>query len=85
VWLERQPGAAAARVTRLTVQESADGGRTWRAVPLARTGDHWAATIANPTAPGYVALRATVADSAGDTVTQTILRAYAVTRRGSSR
>jgi hypothetical protein len=81
LWVSREPGAAASRVTRLTVQASADGGRTWHRVALARAGGHWVATMHNPATPGYLSLRATAADGAGDTVTQTIIRAYAVARR----
>lgn len=81
LWVTGEPRTGKARVIRLTLRASADGGRTWHPVPLARAGDHWVATMHNPATPGYVSLRSTAADGAGDTVTQTIIRAYAVTRR----
>ncbi|HEV2377876.1 MAG TPA: hypothetical protein VGS19_37645 [Streptosporangiaceae bacterium] len=80
LWVDRQPGAVPVPVTRLTVQVSADGGRSWQPVVLSRACGHWVATVRNLATPGYMAVRATVADNAGDRVTQTILRAYAVTR-----
>lgn len=79
LWVTGETRTGRARVTRLTVQASADGGRTWHPVTLARAGDHWVAALHNPATPGYVSLRSTAADGAGDTVTQTIIRAYAVT------
>ncbi len=78
VWVTREPGATAARVTGLTVQVSFDDGRNWHRIPLTRVAGHWLATIHNPAESGYASLRATAADSAHDTVTQTIIRAYAV-------
>ena len=62
----------------LAVQVSFDDGRNWRRIPLTRAGGHWLATIHNPAESGYASLRATAADGAHDTVTQTIIRAYAV-------
>jgi len=61
------------------VLASFDGGLDWHRVRLVRIGGHWLAAIHNPAKPGYVSLWATAADSAQDTVTQTIIRAYAVT------
>lgn len=81
LWVTGEPRTGKSRVTRITVQASADGGRTWRPVTLARAGDHWVATMHNPATPGYVSLRSTAADGTGETVIQTIIRAYAVTRR----
>lgn len=76
VTVERQPGAPAATVAALTVDVSYDGGKTWRKADLHRKGAGWAATLRHPTGPGYVSLRATARDSAGNTVTQRIIQAY---------
>ncbi|MEU8837357.1 hypothetical protein, partial [Streptomyces sp900116325] len=77
VAVERQPGAAPADVTTLTVQVSYDDGATWSAVPLLNSGGNAVITIENRP-ESAVSLRATAKDSAGDSVTQTILRAYLV-------
>ncbi|MFE0145552.1 S8 family serine peptidase [Nonomuraea sp. NPDC059007] len=76
--IERNPGSARAAVTSVRLEMSVDDGANWRPVPVGRAGRDWRAVLTNPGTPGFVSLRAAVADSAGDTVTQTILRAYAV-------
>ncbi|MFG3686666.1 S8 family serine peptidase [Micromonospora sp. NPDC047740] len=76
VTVERQPGAPAATVAALTVDVSYDGGKTWRKADLHRTGAGWAASVRHPAGPGYVSLRATARDSAGNTVSQRIIQAY---------
>ncbi|NUW37412.1 S8 family serine peptidase [Nonomuraea sp. SMC257] len=78
VSLQRNPGAPAARATSITVETSFDDGASWRPVRLVRSGSGWTARVANPAAPGFVSLRAKVTDAAGDQVTQTITRAYAI-------
>jgi hypothetical protein len=67
-----QPGAAVGSPASLTVEASFDDGATWRQVPVAGG----AAKIRHPRGDGFVSLRATAADSAGNTVTQTVIRAY---------
>jgi hypothetical protein len=52
-----------------------DEGATWQRVPLARAGDRWRAKLFPATA-GSVSLRAEASDVAGNSVRQTILRAY---------
>ncbi|MFC6933914.1 hypothetical protein ACFQHO_28535 [Actinomadura yumaensis] len=79
VRVEHQPGAASARVVSVTVEASADGGGQWRPVRLREDGDHWVADVQNPSG-GKVSLRATARDADGNTVTQVIENAYAVTR-----
>ncbi|MFI9559254.1 S8 family peptidase [Nonomuraea endophytica] len=76
--VERNPGSASAKVVSIRLEMSADEGANWRPVPVIRIGRDWRAVLTNPSAPGFVSLRAAVTDSAGDTLTQTILRAYAV-------
>jgi hypothetical protein len=67
-----QPGAAVGAPASLTVEASFSDGATWRRVPVVGG----AAKIPHPSGDGFVSLRATAADSAGNTVTQTIVRAY---------
>jgi hypothetical protein len=73
-YVERQGGGAGSR---LAVETSTDDGRTWRPAPAIRSGDHWTVVVRNP-ASGYVSLLASAADDAGNTVRQTVIRAYAV-------
>ncbi|MET8118765.1 S8 family serine peptidase [Micromonospora sp. NPDC005291] len=76
VRVEPQPGAPAARVKKLTVDVSYDGGKTWRAAQVRNGGHGWTATVRHPAGPGYASLRATARDAAGNTVTQRIIQAY---------
>ncbi|MEV4357971.1 hypothetical protein [Nonomuraea sp. NPDC049625] len=78
MWVERNPGTTKVRVNSIRLEVSADDGATWRPVPVTRTGSGWIATLTNPPAAGFVSIRAAVTDTAGDGVTQTITRAYAV-------
>ncbi|MCU7726921.1 S8 family serine peptidase [Actinoplanes sp. KI2] len=76
--VERQPGSAAGAVRSLRVEVSFDDGRTWRPALVCGIGDHRVATVLNPRAKGFASLRVTAADTKGNTVTQTVIRAYAV-------
>ncbi|MDU0288608.1 S8 family serine peptidase [Saccharothrix longispora] len=72
-----QPGAPAGRVVSLKVESSSDDGVTWRTAPTAfdarGTG---LALVSHPAAPGFTSLRITARDAAGNSVTQTVVRAY---------
>ncbi|SDL62617.1 hypothetical protein [Nonomuraea jiangxiensis] len=74
----RNPGAREAAVKSIKLEFSTDDGATWQPVKTQAAGSGWTARIANPGSPGFVSLRATVEDTAGDDVTQTVNRAYAV-------
>ncbi|KAB2350287.1 protease-associated domain-containing protein [Actinomadura rudentiformis] len=78
VRVEHQPGSTSARVTSLTIESSTDEGQQWQPVRIRQSGDHWVAELHNPP-KGKVSLRATAKDASGNTVTQTIENAYAVT------
>lgn len=71
-----QPGAATAPLSALTVDVSYDDGKTWTRAKLTRSGDGGLVTLHHPRSIGYVSLRATAADTAGNTVEQTVVRAY---------
>ncbi|MFS8098576.1 S8 family serine peptidase [Lentzea alba] len=70
-----EPGTA--RVTSVTVEYSTDDGATWQRAPSAGQGNRWFALVRNPSA-GSVSLRTTATDSAGDTHTSSVHRAYTV-------
>ncbi|WP_406075560.1 S8 family serine peptidase [Micromonospora sp. NBC_01638] len=76
VQVQRQPGAAGSRVTKLTVDVSYDGGRSWQPAQVRHGGHGWTATVRHPAGPGYASLRATARDAAGNTVTERIIQAY---------
>lgn len=61
-------------VSRLQVQVSYDDGASWRAAPMIGNG----AVITPPTHATHVSLRVNLTDGAGNTLDQTIVRAYAL-------
>jgi hypothetical protein len=61
----------------LTVQVSYDDGETWQRVVPRRTGSDWLALVQNPDR-GFVSLRAVAVDADGNSVDQTIIRAYRI-------
>ncbi|RAS71386.1 subtilisin family serine protease [Lentzea atacamensis] len=61
-------------VTLVKVQWSADEGRTWRQAAIQPSGDRWEVTVDNPA--GDVWLRTEARDGAGNTVTQTMQKAF---------
>lgn len=65
------------RLKAVRVQASVNGGKTWQTVRLVRRGSYWLATVHDP-ASGYVSLRSMVTDAHGDSTTQIIYRAYAI-------
>ncbi len=76
VVVERQPGSAAPAVSSVAVDVSYDDGATWLPGTVAGTGGSRTITVTHPAGDGYVSLRARVADTAGNTVDQTIIHAY---------
>jgi subtilisin family serine protease len=75
-----EPGAVGAgAVQGVTLELSYDDGATWRLLGLTRTpSGGWKATVTHPRAArgGYVSLRATARDDAGNRVEQEIIRAF---------
>ncbi|MFI5838453.1 S8 family peptidase [Catenuloplanes sp. NPDC051500] len=72
--VDKQENSAAADNRALTVEASFDDGKTWTAAPV-RNG---AAQLRHPNTAGFVSLRATAVDKDGNTVTQTLIRAYEI-------
>ncbi len=79
--VQRQPGALAVRLVDLRVEASFDDGTTWVRVHTARFGDTGVALLQHPARDGFVSLRISARDAAGDSVTQTVLRAYQIVQR----
>jgi subtilisin family serine protease len=74
--VSRQPGSAAGPVAGFALQVSYDDGKTWRAALASRIGDRGIALLRSPPAGGFVSLKASATDAAGNRVDQTIIRAY---------
>lgn len=73
-----QPGAATSSVKTVTVDYSTDDGATWSSATVSGTNGAYTATVTHPSATGYVSLRAHAEDWAGNTVTETVTRAYRI-------
>ncbi|WP_376771488.1 S8 family serine peptidase [Micromonospora polyrhachis] len=76
VTVAHQAGAPTSAVRSLTVEVSYDDGKTWQKAKLRSADRGWVATVRHPGQPGYVSLRAKAVDSTGNTVTQSVIRAY---------
>jgi hypothetical protein len=73
-----QPNSTAAGLNTVSVQYSTDDGATWTNAIVAGSGAARTVTITHPNLTGYVSLRATVTDYAGNGVEQTVIRAYKI-------
>jgi subtilisin family serine protease len=73
VWLQRNGTGAADRPRRLTVEVSYDEGKTWRDADVLA---NLVALLHHPADAESVSLRATATDRAGNSVTETVIRAY---------
>lgn len=69
------PGTTAA-IAKPSLEVSYDDGRTWLRSKLSRTGEGWRTGLRAPKSAGFATLRVTARDSAGNTVSQTITRAF---------
>jgi subtilisin family serine protease len=78
VTVESQFGSSTTAIRSLTVDVSYDDGATWTGVPVEKDGHGAFVTLRHPIKPGFVALRASAADTVGNAVTQTIIRAYRI-------
>jgi hypothetical protein len=73
-----QTGGPDPKVTSVTLAISNDDGKTWVPVKVTGDGTNRRAAFTNPPT-GYVSLRVTVANAAGATLDETVLRAYRLT------
>lgn len=69
------PGA----IAKAALSYSYDGGKTWRSARTAHTGGTWTATVDHAGAAGeQVTLKSELTDTKGNSVSQTVVRAYDV-------
>ncbi|TDW87163.1 PA domain-containing protein [Kribbella pratensis] len=73
------PGAVdTGKVSTATLELSYDDGATWRSIGLQRSGAGWRGKLDAPASADYVSMRVTARDDAGNSVSQTIQRAFGV-------
>jgi subtilisin family serine protease len=70
------PISASTSPRRLSVDVSYDDGLTWTSVQVVRLLGLWAAVFTSPSAPGFVSVRVRAEDFSGNTVEQTVIRAW---------
>ncbi len=75
--VERQRGSAAGAVRDLTAEISFDNGAIWKPAPI-RKGQ---VVVNHPAMEGFASLCAKAVDTAGNTVEQTVIRAYRIAPR----
>jgi subtilisin family serine protease len=75
-----QPDAAVGSLRTLTAQVSFDDGATWQEAKVAGLPGKPRLLVPHPDRAGFVSVRVTAADSAGNTVVQTVIRAYRIAR-----
>ncbi|MFG3172478.1 S8 family serine peptidase [Streptomyces sp. NPDC048200] len=68
--------AGAGTVDSTTLAVSYDDGTTWKPLALKRSSTGWTAAVSAPKSSRYASIRATAHDSAGNTVSQTVVRAF---------
>ncbi|AOS65746.1 hypothetical protein [Actinoalloteichus hymeniacidonis] len=66
-------------ITELTMEVSYDDGASWAVVPTTATEQGATALLDHPDSDGFVSLRASAVDAAGNSVDQTMLRSYQIT------
>jgi hypothetical protein len=77
ITVQQPPNTPETTLTALSVDASFDDGRTWQPVTVTLDGPATAtASITHPSGARHVSLRANATDSAGNTVVQTVIRAY---------
>ncbi|ACU38050.1 S8 family serine peptidase [Actinosynnema mirum] len=78
VSVQRNGSADVSDVRRPSVEVSYDDGRTWRAAPVSGRDGEWSVTTASPPGAVFASLRSSTSDSSGNSLVQTIIRAYAL-------
>jgi hypothetical protein len=69
------PGTTAA-IGKPSLEVSYDDGKTWLRSDVSRAGDGWRTGLSAPASADFATLRVTARDDAGNTVSQTITRAF---------
>ena len=73
------PGAAEpGTINAVTLEISYDDGTTWHTTKLRRSGGEWRAQLDAPAKSQYATLRTTARDTKGNSITQTVARAFGI-------
>jgi subtilisin family serine protease len=78
ITLAGQPGSPVSGLQTVTVQYSTDDGVTWQNATVTGSGTNRTVTLTHPNLTGFVSLKATANDFAGNAVEQTVIRAYRI-------
>ncbi|WP_211349101.1 S8 family serine peptidase [Micromonospora pisi] len=70
--------AGSAGIRGVTVELSYDDGVTWQATSLSRTTDGWRTSLRAPASATFASVRTTARDGQGNTVSQTVVRAFGI-------
>lgn len=73
-----QPDSLASGLNTVTVQYSTNDGATWSNATVTGSGATRTVTVTHPDTTGFVSIRATATDFAGNAVQQTVIRAYRI-------
>ncbi|MBF9132151.1 S8 family serine peptidase [Plantactinospora sp. S1510] len=76
--LAAQPGSTPGSVRTMTVRYSTNDGASWANATVSGSGNARTVSVTHPNTTGFVSLRATVTDYAGNSVEQTVVRAYKI-------
>jgi hypothetical protein len=74
--VQRQSGAPQAPLAELSLDVSFDDGATWTPAEVFASDERRFALVVHPATPGFVSLRCSARDTAGNSVTHSMLRAY---------
>ncbi|MFF9762891.1 hypothetical protein ACF1G4_25795 [Streptomyces caelestis] len=75
--VDRQSGSTGGgKIKKPSVEVSHDDGTTWCSARVTPAGKGWTALVRHPEGPGFVSLRTTAGDTAGNRITQTVIHAY---------
>jgi subtilisin family serine protease len=78
VTIAAQPGSTPGSVRTVAVRYSTNDGASWTNATVSGSGNLRTISVTHPNATGFVSLRATVRDSMGNSVEQTVIRAYKI-------
>ena len=76
--LAAQPGSTPGSLRTVTVQYSTNDGASWTNATVSGSGRARTVSVTHPNTTGFVSLRATLTDSAGNSAEQTVIRAYKI-------
>ncbi|MEV6235436.1 hypothetical protein [Lentzea sp. NPDC051838] len=74
--LTSRVGGNTGAVSAFELAISHDDGKTWQPTPVTQAGDAYTAQPEHPSGNGFVSLRSAATDASGNSVRQTVLRAY---------